>query len=127
MRWILLLAALVAGGDEPKQKTYDEAAEEAQRSGRPLLVIVGAEWCPSCKVVKQEASVLMKDDSEFKDVILYPVDLDKSPEIASKIMRGKTLPQIIVFRKRPDGWKRFSLDGVQTGSRLKELLKRSGQ
>ena len=42
-------------------------------------------------------------------------------------MQGNTLPQIVVFCESDQGWKRFSLTGMQSERRVKELLRKAAE
>jgi hypothetical protein len=42
-------------------------------------------------------------------------------------MQGKLLPQLVVFTQSDAGWKRFSLTGMQTESRVKELIRKASE
>ena len=45
---LILQASVLASGDE----NYATAYKKAQ-TGQPLVVLVGAEWCPGCRTMKQ--------------------------------------------------------------------------
>jgi thiol:disulfide interchange protein len=109
--------------DEPV--SYEAAYQQAQKERKPLLVLVGADWCHACKTMKTDTIVPMKEAGHLKEVVYTQIDKDKHPEIASQIMQGNTLPQIVVFCESDKGWKKFSLTGIQTERRVKELLTRA--
>jgi hypothetical protein len=75
--------------------------------------------------MKTDTIVPMKEAGHLKEVVYTQIDKDKHPEIASQIMQGNTLPQIVVFCESDKGWKKFSLTGIQTERRVKELLTRA--
>ncbi len=33
---------------------YQDAYDQADKEGKPLLVLVGADWCPGCRTMKDE-------------------------------------------------------------------------
>jgi hypothetical protein len=39
------------------------------------------------------------------------------------MMNGTSLPQLVAFRRSDSGWKRFSLSGIQSESRVEELIR----
>lgn len=120
-----LLLAVTGANNEAAVPDYDSAYAQAEKEKKPLLVLVGADWCPSCQVMKKETLEPMKGAGELNDVVVTIVDKDARPELAEQLMRGKTLPQVVVFTQDGQGWKRFSLTGMQTPSRIRELLKRA--
>lgn len=49
---LLVLAGYAAGAERPD--AYQIAYSEHVRTGRPLILVYGADWCGSCKVVERE-------------------------------------------------------------------------
>ena len=45
---MLLQAAALTAVDHDYAKAYQETAE----TGRPLVVLIGADWCPGCRQMK---------------------------------------------------------------------------
>jgi thioredoxin-like negative regulator of GroEL len=124
----LMLVAVVSappGSEEPIP--YDAAYVQAQEQKKPLVVLVGADWCAACKSMKADTIHSMKNDGAFKEVVFTQVDKDAQPEIAQQVMQGNTLPQIVVFCESEQGWKRFSLTGMQSERRVKELLRKAAE
>jgi thiol:disulfide interchange protein len=121
----LALFLTVLGAAESKNNEYEVAFEKAQREKKPLLILVGARWCASCQIMKKETIQPMKESGALDDVVLTYVDKDDRPELAEQLMKGETLPQIVVFSKNSGNWKRFSLTGMQSTKRMAELLGRA--
>lgn len=116
------LLAVTAGGKTTPD--YEAALAESQQASKPLVVLIGAPWCASCQVMKRETIEPMMESGKLEHVVVTYVDKDERPELAQQLMKGETLPQIVVFAKRPEGWKRFSLTGMQSQGRMAELLRR---
>lgn len=73
-------ALAFAGPSEPyTQKRFDELAAQ----GKPALVAVHADWCPTCKAQKPILGELM-GKPEFKDVTQLVVDFDAQKPIVQK-------------------------------------------
>ena len=126
----LALFAVLLGqgsGEGEEQLGYEAAYRKAQEEKKPLVVLVGAEWCPACKTMKAETIETMKKAGELKEVVYTQLDKDAHPELAEQVMQGKTLPQIVVFSEGESGWKRFSLTGMQTPRRVKELIRKASE
>lgn len=104
--------------------SYEQAYAQSQRENRPLLVLVSARWCAACQVMKRETLIPMRDQKEFKNAVVTIVDVDDQPQIAQQLMRGKTLPQLVLMQREPSGWKRFLLTGRQDRPRILELLQK---
>ena len=78
-----------AGSSEPyTQKRFDELASQ----GKPALVAVHADWCPTCKAQKPIVHDLM-GKPEFKDVTELVVDFDTQKPVVQhyKVAAQSTL------------------------------------
>ncbi len=127
----LMILAVLDGGavapvvpKVPKEEVlpYEVAYRKAQEEKKPLVVLVGADWCAACKTMKSDTIAPMKSAGQFKEVVFTQVDKEAQPELASQVMQGNTLPQIVVFCESDRGWKKFSLTGLQSERRVKELI-----
>jgi thiol:disulfide interchange protein len=105
--------------------SYEAAYSKAQEESKPLVVLVGADWCAACQKMKANTIEPMKKSGELENVVFTNLDKDENPEVCSQIMQGESLPQIIVFAKGNSGWRRYSLTGMQSEGRVKELIRRA--
>lgn len=77
-------ALAFAGPSEPyTQKRFDELAAQ----GKPALVAVHADWCPTCKAQKPILGELM-GRPEFRDVTELVVDFDAQKPVVQKFKVG---------------------------------------
>lgn len=125
VRVVLALLLSVTGTAVNKPLTYEEAIQQSQKENKPILILIGAKWCASCELMKRDTIEPMKSAGELKDVIVTYVDKDERPELAQQLMKGETLPQVVVFCKDSDQWRRLSLTGMQNKNRMQELLARA--
>jgi thioredoxin-like negative regulator of GroEL len=72
-------------------------------NGKPLMVIVSAEWCPACHTLKDTTIRDLEQSGQLNEVNVAIVDRDEQPELANKLMRGQRMPQIIMFSKSDRG------------------------
>ncbi len=122
----LLIAMALTGvsGTPVVPQDYATAYKESQQSDKPLMVIVSADWCPACHTLKDTTIKEMQSDGQLDGVNVAIVDRDDQPELASKLMRGQMIPQIIVFAKTPTGnWQRSQLTGFQSHGPVRQLLR----
>jgi thioredoxin-like negative regulator of GroEL len=106
--------------------TYQTALKDAQEQQRPLLVLVGAPWCPGCQVMKTRVIPELEKGGGLKEVSFAIVDYDAERDTATQLMRGGTIPQLIVFSKRPDGqWHREQITGETNEAQVKSLIARA--
>lgn len=123
-------STLPANGSKPpkeEQISYDAAYRKAQEEKKPLVVLVGADWCAACKTMKTDTIAPMKSSGQLKEVVFTQLDKDAQPDLAQQIMQGNTLPQLVVFCESEKGWKKFSLTGLQSERRVKELIRKASE
>jgi thiol:disulfide interchange protein len=125
VNWImaaLVSATTIVGGGEG---SYEKAYHRAQVENKPLVILVGADWCHACRVMKADTIEPMRAEGMLEDVIYAHVDKDAEPELAAKLMSGNTLPQLVVYTKGTDGWKRLSATGLQSRTRVRDIIRRA--
>ena len=121
---VALALVLAVTGANAKSLTYEEAFAKAQKDKKPLLILIGARWCASCQVMKRDTIEPMKEAGELDELVVTYVDKDERPELAQQLMKGETLPQIVMFAQDKEGWRRLSLTGMQSKPRMLELIGR---
>lgn len=104
--------------------TYEQAYKVNEETGKPLVVLIGAEWCPACKVMKNATMPQVAKDGVLSDVAFTVVDADKDPRVAKEMMNGGSIPQLVMFHKTSDGWKHERLVGAQSPSAVVNFLRR---
>jgi thioredoxin-like negative regulator of GroEL len=103
-------------------ESYEEAHRQTLQTGRPMVVMVGAEWCPACKAMEANVLPEMRNRGLLRRVAFALVDLDRDGEIGPKLTAGGPIPQLIVFRKTADGWKNRRLIGSQSIEAVEEFI-----
>ena len=106
---VILQAAVLATG-----QSYAQAHKTTQETGRPLLVMVGAAWCPACQEMKSSLIPQLRRRGILKKVSFTIIDTDRQGELADQIMSGGTIPQLIMYCKTDKGWVRRQLTGGQS-------------
>lgn len=103
---------------------YATAYEKAEKSGKPLMVVISAPWCPACVSLKNTTLREMESGGQLEDVSVVVIDRDRDSALAERLMRGQMIPQVIVFSKRDTGrWQRAQLTGFQTPGTIRQLLR----
>lgn len=122
----LLLAVVLGSVTSASLKTdYAEAYKESVAQDKPLMVVVGAPWCPACNVLKQNTIGPMADSGELDQVSVALLDRDSNPELVKQLTKGeKMLPQIIMFTRTGTGqWKRHHLKGYQPQQPVRSMIR----
>jgi thioredoxin 1 len=68
----------------------------AQKAGKPILVEIHADWCPTCKAQAPIIGALRKEP-KFKDLTVFRVDFDGQKE-AVKQFGARPQSTLIVFK-----------------------------
>ena len=115
---LVLQAALLATSGE----TYSEAHKMTTEKGCPLVVVVGATWCPACQQLKEKVLPEVKQHGVLRNVAFANVDLDEEHELGTELTNGGPIPQIVVYRKTPVGWLLRRLVGGQDVKSVEEFI-----
>lgn len=123
----LLLTVVLASitSEHPRTTDYATAYKEAMAAKKPLMVVVGAEWCPACNVLKNTTIQPMLSTGDLDAVSVALIDRDQQPELAKQLTQGENLlPQIIVFTQGDTGkWERRKLTGYQPRQPIRNLIR----
>ena len=68
----------------------------AQKAGKPILVEIHADWCPTCKAQAPIIAELRKEQ-RFKDLVVFRVDFDSQKE-AVKQFGARQQSTLITFK-----------------------------
>lgn len=108
-----------------KKEDYAAAYKEAVEQDKPLLVVVGAEWCPACTSLKNSTLSPMLQSGELDNVSFVQIDHDQDRDLSDRLTRGqRSFPQIILFSKNGSGqWVRQQLKGFQSKQPVRQLIR----
>ena len=100
-RMFLVIAAVAAWGLQTtafaSEATFTaQNFAEAQKAGKPILIAVHADWCPTCKA--QEPIIgQLKSQPKFKDLAILRVDFDAQKDVVRKF-GAQMQSTLIVFK-----------------------------
>ena len=117
----MMQTVLLAAGPQ----TYDEAYKQAETNGQPILVLVGADWCPGCRTMKAGVLPKLQAGGKLKGINFAQVNTDESATLAAHLMRGNSIPQLIVYAKTENGWHREQITGATSEQEVEQLIKRA--
>lgn len=120
----IALAAILR--DQPATQNYADAYRDSVSQKKPLLVVVGAPWCPACKSLKESTILPMAEKGELDGVSLAMINKDEDPELARELTHGEQLiPQIILYTSEEGRWQRRKLTGFQSKQPIRNLIRRA--
>ncbi len=107
-----------------KWKSIEKAIKEASVDHKPVLVLVGADFCFGCRQVEKNLNNLAADD-RFEGWHLTKVDYAKDRDEAVGLMGDvPLLPQLILSQWSGKEWKHRKLVGSPSPAELKAWLGR---
>lgn len=102
--------------------TYAQAYQQSVKTGKPLVILVGAEWCGACRNTKRTTISQLKREGAMKGVVYVSLDTDKHSGVTSKLMRGRTVPQMIIFHKDESGWHKQHMVGLLNENTVRSAM-----
>jgi thioredoxin-like negative regulator of GroEL len=116
---LMLQLTLVA---TPPQ-SYSDAHKAAMESGEPLLVLVGASWCPACVNMKTSVVPELERRGALNGIQFAQVDIDRQRAMASELSHAGTIPQLILYRKTDNGWRKWEVTGGQSPESVEQFIR----
>ncbi len=103
-------------------QVYDQAYHQSLESGQPLLILVGADWCGACQVMKKKVMPQLQRDGALQDIHCTEINLVDDEELANRISKINTIPCLILFSKSEDKWQKRELIGMHNQKSVKAFL-----
>ena len=101
---------------------YAKAYTRTMASGRPLVVLLGADWCPGCVKMKKTILPQVAKAGGLKEVEFAYVDTDRQPKLAGRLSRAGSIPRLIRYEKTDEGWKRDLLVGAHSVKKVTSFI-----
>ena len=99
LSWLIVPAFAAAGELQPFDgKLFDQL----QAQGKPVVVVVHATWCPTCKAQKPIQSALMHSP-HFRDYTMFTVDFDADQALLKRFNVIKQSTMIVFNGKNEVG------------------------
>ncbi len=122
----LVQTVLLAAGTEAKTvsiETYAEAHRTTTETGKPMVVMVGTDWCPPCQTMKKSVLPRVREHGMLKKVAFAVVNPDRDKNLAQELTGGGPIPQLVMFRRSGNGgWLRTKLVGGQSVEAVEEFI-----
>ncbi len=114
----LLHTFLISSGVE----TYTEAHRVTTETGKPMVVMVSAEWCAPCQTMKRQVIPQLRKRGLLKRVAFAIVNPDRNGPLARKLTGGGPIPQLVMYRRTNNGWRRRKLVGGQSIAAVEKFI-----
>lgn len=115
---LAVLQVSIAAGLTP----YSQAHQAMRETGRPMVVLVGAEWCPGCRTMKSRVLPEVARRGGLKHVVYTHVNYDKQRNLARRMLKGSTIPQLIMYYQTADGWKNIRIVGAKNADDVERFI-----
>ncbi len=120
---IVLIAALATTAEAlPETRPYAEAYQQHRSEGKPLVVLVGASWCPACRTMSTSSLPAASRNGTLRDVAFAVVDVDHDRKLAEQLMRGSSVPQLIMYYQTSQGPRRVQLTGAHDADAIARFV-----
>ena len=97
----LLTSLFVAAAAWAAVKPFDQAVfQAAQAAGKPILIEIHADWCPTCRAQDPVISELMTD-AKNADFVVLRVDFDNQKDVVKRF-HAQYQSTLIVFKGKKE-------------------------
>jgi thioredoxin-like negative regulator of GroEL len=103
-------------------ETYSAAHRETVETGKPMVVMVGTDWCSPCQTMKKTILPRVRERGFFRKIVFAMVNPDRESKLAQEITGGGPVPQLVMFRKTSNGWVRKKLIGSQSEEAVEKFI-----
>src|SRR3972149_9289883 len=118
----IMQAVLLVSAPDAADETYTEAHRLTTETGRPLVVMVGTDWCGPCQAMKRNILPRLRERGLFKRVAFAQVNADRENELAKELTGGGPVPQLVMYRRTNNGWLRRKLIGGQNLETIEQFI-----
>ena len=122
MMSLALVAAMEVSLLSAGPADFSSAYTQSLQTGRPLVVLLGATWCPSCIVMKKTTIPAVARQGGLAGVEYAYLDVDDQPELAAKLLEGRAIPQLVRLDRVPNGWRVHRLIGAQSHEQITQFV-----
>ena len=74
--------------------------------------------------MKQENIPELKREGDLKEVVYAEVDADAKPALSRRLLRGNSIPQLVLYMRIGKRWRRAQLTGVHSPEDVRGFLQR---
>ena len=114
------MVQVLALGADPQD--FDQACQQSLATRRPLVVLVGANWCAACQIMQKSTLPEVEKGGGLNRVVFMYVDFDQQRQLASRLTAGMSIPQLIRFDHSQAGWTNKRLIGAKSPGEVHSFI-----
>jgi len=118
-----VLCAATSVSSTSDTATYAQAHRITTKTGKPMVIMVATDWCGPCQNMKRNVLPKVRKRGMLSKVAFAVVNADRQGKLAKKLTGGGPVPQLIMYRKSANGWKRRKLVGGQSVEKVETFIK----
>jgi len=122
MSGLIFLALCTTALGATETDSYATAHQTTMETGKPMVVMVSTEWCAPCQVMKKTVIPQVRKRGLLRKVAFAIVNPDRDRDLAEQLIGGGPVPELVMYRKTPDGWTREVLVGGQTVEAVEQFI-----
>lgn len=103
--------------------SYKDAYQRAAQERLPLVVFVGAKWCPACRKMEKSVIPNLPNSPILRKAVFARLDYDQDTKLAQAVTGGGALPQVVIFPPQGSNGKLRRLVGAQPVEKLFQFLR----
>ncbi len=117
-----MMQAVLLSAPSAPDDSYASAQRQTEQTGRPLVVMVGADWCAPCQNMKRSILPKVRAHGLLRRVAFAQVNVDRDQKLAQELTGGGPVPQLVMYRKTRTGWVRRKLVGGQSVATVEKFI-----
>lgn len=103
--------------------SYKDAYQRAAQERVPLVVFVGAKWCPACRKMEESVIPNLPKNPILQKAVFARLDYDQDTKLAQAVTGGGALPQVVIFPPQGSSGKLRRAVGAQSVEKLFQFLR----
>jgi thioredoxin-like negative regulator of GroEL len=119
---VVMQTALLATPAQEPDMSYAKAHAATLKTGRPMVILVGAKWCPACVQMKNNIVPQLLKRGSLRNVAFAQVDIDKEKALGRELTKGGPIPQLVMFRHTKAGWRLRKVIGGQSVQKVERFI-----
>ncbi len=118
----IAMQVALLGANPSVDTSYAKAHEATTKTGQPMVILVGAKWCPACVQMKDAVVPQLKKRGSLTEVSFAEVDIDREQKLGKQLTKGGPIPQLLMYRKTKLGWRLRRIIGGRSVEKVESFI-----